>query len=131
MLLCVKCIVTALLVLSENIVSSSYVDSRMRMEASVNIFSSDRWIRLTQQPDRDATVTATFALKHSPEKHLEIESILMDLSTPNSANYGKWLSKKQAIDLLAVSDTQLQIVTDFIASFGVTDVKISEFKVST
>jgi len=103
--------------------------SRIQMEPEVHVFSSKRWIQLTQPPASDATISATFALKHSSDRSAKIEETLMDLSTPSSPNYGKWLTKQKAIQLLAASEENLKTVTNFIESFGVTEVRISEFKV--
>ena len=102
---------------------------RIQMEPEISVFSSKRWIQLTQPPAVSATISATFALKRSSDKSAKIEETLMDRSTPTSPNYGKWLSKEQAKELIAASADQLKIVTDFVESYGITEFKISEFKV--
>lgn len=103
--------------------------ARIQMEPDISVFSSKRWIQLTQPPAAGATISATFALKRSSDKSAKIEETLMDLSTPTSNNYGKWLSKEQAKELVAASEEQLKTVTDFVESYGVTEFRISEFKV--
>lgn len=108
---------------------SSFETGRVRMEPSINIFSSKRWIKLTQPPAGDAKVVAIFALKRDSETLKKFETNLLDLSTPSSPKYGKWLTKNEAITMIAPSDDQLKVITDFIYSYGVSDVTVSEFKV--
>ena len=59
----------------------------------------------------------------------KFEDNLLDVASPSSVNYGKWYSKAEAIEAIAPSEDSLTIVTEFIASYGVNDVKVSVFKV--
>ena len=104
------------------------VGSRVRMEAKINKFSSKHWLQQTQPPAEDDVVVAIFALKRDPVKADLFEKTLLSIATPNTPNYGKWLNKEQVIAAFAPSDDVVQIVTDFVAAYGVTDYKISEFK---
>ena len=102
--------------------------SRIRMEASVNKFSSKQWLQQTQPPDEDAVVTAIFALKRDRVKADLFEKNLLGLATPHSPTYGKWLTKEQVVAAFAPSDDAIKIVTDFISAYGVAEYTVSEFK---
>ncbi len=66
--------------------SAEYV----RMEPSVNTFSSSMWLKEKTLKDTDM-VKAIFVLKHDDSSVRNFEKTLIDISTPSSANYGKWL----------------------------------------
>ena len=104
------------------------IDSRVRMEAKVNKFSSKQWLQQTHPPADDAVVTAIFALKRDPVKANLFEKTLLSLATPHTPSYGKWLNKEQVIAAFAPSDDAVKTVTDFIKAYGVTDYTVSEFK---
>jgi Pro-kumamolisin, activation domain len=119
----------SLFLLLVSLVSIVCSTTLVRMEPGVRIFSSKRWIKSAEVLSPDSTVTAIFALKHCPVAAKRFEENLLDLSSPSSVNYGKWYTKQQVISHLAPSDDNVTIVTDFLASYGVTDLKLSEFKV--
>lgn len=62
----------------------------VRMEPSVNTFSSSKWMKEKSLNENDIIKT-TFVLKHDKSKVAAFEKTLLDLSTPTSKNYGKWL----------------------------------------
>ena len=96
---------------------------------SVNRFDSAHWERNFIIPiPEDAVVKAVFALKHNPEVMKQFEIDLLDKSTPTSGNYGKWLSKKELIEITAPPSLNIKRVTDFLESYGVKDFKISELR---
>ena len=63
----------------------------VRMEPSINTFSSSRWIK-EQVSNENDVIKTTFVLKHDKAAMQDFEKTLYDLSTPSSKNYGKWLS---------------------------------------
>jgi hypothetical protein len=63
----------------------------VRMEPSVNTFSSTKWLKEKASIENDVIQT-TFALKHNKAALADFERTLLDISNPKSANYGKWLS---------------------------------------
>ncbi len=63
----------------------------VRMEPSVNTFSSQNWIKEKTLTEKD-TITAIFALKRSPAQVARLERELLARSTPSNSMYGKWLS---------------------------------------
>lgn len=66
----------------------------VRMEPSVNVFSSSNWLKEKVISETDIIKT-TFALKHDPVAMEAFEKTVKDLSNPKSKNYGKWLSVRQ------------------------------------
>ncbi len=62
----------------------------VRMEASVNQFSSPLWLKEKSLKDTDL-VKAIFVLKHEENSIKNFERTLLDISSPKSANYGKFL----------------------------------------
>ena len=50
------------------------------------------------------------------------------MSTPTSANYGKFLTKEQIVQRFAPKAENLQLVLDFLKNEGVTDARVSELK---
>lgn len=63
----------------------------VRMEPSVNVFSSPKWLKEKASIENDVLET-TFVLKHDKVAMAEFEKNLLDISNPKSANFGKWLS---------------------------------------
>jgi len=96
----------------------------VRMEPSVHTFSSSNWLQEKINPD--SVVTAIFALKTDRSAVLSFEKELIDLSTPSSKNYGKWLKRDEIKARIAPSAANLKVVTDYVASFGPSvEVKVS------
>ena len=62
----------------------------VRMEPSVNVFSSNHWLKEKASIENDVIQT-TFVLKHDKAAVAEFERILVDRSNPKSENYGKWM----------------------------------------
>ena len=62
----------------------------VRMEPSINTFSSSKWLKEKTINENDVIKT-TFVLKHDKVAMQNFEKNLLDLSTPSSKNYGKWL----------------------------------------
>lgn len=68
----------------------------VRMEPSVNTFSSSKWLKERTINENDIIQT-TFVLRHDKSKVADFEKTLLDLSTPSSKNYGKWLKVKSSL----------------------------------
>ncbi len=64
--------------------------SNVRMEPSVDVFSSSKWIKEKSLKDSDV-IKAVFVLKHEISQIKSFEKKLLDISSPKSANYGKWM----------------------------------------
>jgi len=56
----------------------------------VNTFSSSNWIKERALKD-DEVVNAVFVLKHDRSAVEAFEKNLLELATPSSPKYGKWL----------------------------------------
>lgn len=63
----------------------------VRMEPSVNTFSSSKWLKEKVAIENDV-LEATFVLKHDKAATAEFEKTLLDISNPKSPNYRKWLT---------------------------------------
>jgi tripeptidyl-peptidase-1 len=102
----------------------------VRMEPSVNQFDSSRWIRETRMNTDDVYVNAVFVMKHDEGRLAAFEKQLLDLSTPSSSNYGKWLKHDSIIQQIAPSEDSVKVITDYITSFGITnaDVRVSRLR---
>jgi hypothetical protein len=68
----------------------------VRMEPSVNVFSSAKWLKENTLNENDIIKT-TFVLRRDKAVLKEFERTLLDRATPKSKNYGKWLKVKIAI----------------------------------
>jgi hypothetical protein len=63
----------------------------VRMEPSVNVFSSPNWLKEKVINENDVIKTS-FVLKHDKNAMAAFEKNLLDISNPKSKNYGKWLT---------------------------------------
>ena len=63
----------------------------VRMEPSVDVFSSANWLKESRNIDNDI-ISTMFVLKHDAHRIEKFEKELIDISTPSSPSYGKWLS---------------------------------------
>ncbi len=63
----------------------------VRMEPSVNVFSSSNWLKEKVIGENDI-IKASFVLKHDPAAMEAFEKTVTDLSNPKSKNYAKWLT---------------------------------------
>jgi hypothetical protein len=73
----------------------------VRMEPSVNTFSSPNWIKERNLGEKDV-IKAIFALKRSPAQVARLEQELLARSTPSNKLYGKWLSVSFFIYILQI-----------------------------
>jgi hypothetical protein len=71
-------------------VIGSVLSDYVRMEPTVQTFSSSNWLK-ERALKSDDTVRAVFVLKHDPVAVQQFEQHLLDIATPSSPQYGKWL----------------------------------------
>jgi len=110
-------------------VAAAFSNVKVQLESEVSVFSSPNWLNDGPLLDTDV-VSAIFVLKRDPAVVKAFEEQLLDLSTPSSKNYGKWLSKEQVVSQLAPAESNLKMVLDFLASYqssGVT-ARVSDFR---
>jgi len=60
----------------------------------------------------------TFYLQHDQETRDRFDALLMDISSPQSANYGKWLSIEQVTAQWKVPQDKIDAVVRYVQSFG-------------
>jgi len=96
----------------------------VRMEPSVNVFSSSKW-QLEKTPIDNDVIKTTFVLKHDKAAMEAFERTLLDRSNPKSSNYGKWLKHDEIKSRIAPSTDSVKKVTEFLNSFGITEKDIS------
>jgi subtilase family serine protease len=89
----------------------------VRMEQSVNQFSSSNWI-FENTIIENTIIKAIFVLKHDESALKSFEENLLDISSPKSKNYGKWLKPEEIAKWISPSDEKVKAVVDYIASFG-------------
>lgn len=108
---------------------AGFSDIRQQLEQTVTTFSSAKWNQEGPALAADI-VNAVFVIKKDRVAVNKFEEQLLDLATPSSANYGKWLSKKEVISQLAPPQGSLNTVLDFIASFNVLEdnIRVSDFQ---
>lgn len=63
----------------------------VRMEPSVNVFSSANWQK-EKVIDENEILKTTFVLKHDQAAMADFEKTLLDITNPQSKNYAKWLT---------------------------------------
>eukprot|EP01006_Ploeotia_vitrea_P054045 TRINITY_DN67842_c2_g1_i1.p1 TRINITY_DN67842_c2_g1~~TRINITY_DN67842_c2_g1_i1.p1 ORF type:complete len:566 (+),score=50.61 TRINITY_DN67842_c2_g1_i1:19-1716(+) len=104
----------------------AFTANAVQMEPSVNIFSSNNWLQERRATSKDM-VRATFVLKHDKSAMKEFEKELLDLSSPKSSNYGKWLSSEEVMNKISPKPESLKVVQDYLSSFGVNATKVNKF----
>jgi hypothetical protein len=72
------------------VVLGSVLSDYVRMEPTVQTFSSSNWLKEGALKSDD-TVRALFVLKHDPAAVQQFEQHLLDIATPSSPRYGQWL----------------------------------------
>jgi len=100
------------------------------MEPSVQVFSSKMWLKEAQSALKEEDpIESIFVLKTCPYKLKQFENTLLDLSTPSSANYGKWLKPEEIKTMIAPTESSIKVVKDYLSSFGVSEdnMKVSKF----
>lgn len=98
----------------------------VQMEPSVNTFSSPNWIQ-EKRADMKENVKAMFVLKHDSTAMNEFEKRLLDIASPKSKNYGKWLTREQVIEAVSPKAESVHAVEEYLASFGVNATKVNRF----
>jgi len=96
------------------------------MEADISKFSSAYWVESKASPTDP--VSAVFVLKRNPEVVKKFYDQLIDLATPSSKNYRKWLTLEQINSQIAPPDAHVKMVTDFLASYNIpaSDIRVSK-----
>ena len=104
------------------VVLSFVADAARRvMEPDVSFNIAPRfWTRVAGSLSNDDIISCVFVLKHDRNAMKSFEQNLVDVSTPTSKNYGKFLSVDEIKDLIAPSSEKVDEVLKFLASFGVT-----------
>lgn len=99
------------------------------MEREINVFSSQLWTNEGAAQSGDV-INAVFVIKRDQSVLKKFENQLLDLATPTSKNYGKWLSKEEIISQISPAESSVRMVKDYLQSFGVSGqfVRMSEFQ---
>jgi len=110
--------------------TNKFTSPLIQMESDVNTFSSAKWTKVSESNFRkmEETVTAMFVLRQDANDLKKFEENLLDISTPGSPNYGKWLKPEQIMEMISPEQADVQKVLDFLARFGVKDYKVSKFR---
>ena len=119
-------IITLLVAILASVAAFSNV--RVQLEPEITQFSSSNWVESKASPAD--MVDAIFMIKRDPEAVKKFEAQLLDLSSPYSKNYGKWLNKQQIIDQFSPSEDNVKKVVDYVASFGAgaSKVRVSDYR---
>jgi tripeptidyl-peptidase-1 len=99
----------------------------VRMESDVSVFNSSTWIMGERVTNQDM-ITIRFALKHDSYKVAQFEQLFLDISNPQSENFGKWLSTDEIVEKLAPEERNVVLVQEFLESFGVTNFVLNNHK---
>jgi len=89
----------------------------VRMEPSVNVFSSSNWLKEKVINENDIIKTS-FVLKHDPVAMEAFEKTVLDLSNPKSKNYAKWLTVRH-LTLILKYLFQLKILFPYAVSLPI------------
>lgn len=73
------------------------------------------------QADKGAVIKAQIGLKQNNIKGLQEK--LLDISNPNSRNYGKWLSQEEIAKYTAPAEENVAAVKSWLAANGITKVE--------
>jgi tripeptidyl-peptidase-1 len=101
------------------VVTATNFGKYVRMESDISVFSGPHWIKGERVTNEDM-ITIRFALRHDSYKVEQFEELFLDISNPQSVNFGKWLSAAEVAEKLAPSERNVAIVKEFLESFGVT-----------
>lgn len=109
--------------------AAAYSNVRVKLEPSIDVFGSRFWTNIGSPLDSDI-IHATFVIKRDMDVIQKFEAQLLDLSTPSSANYGKWLTKEQIVAQTAPPSERLIAVTEFLAANNILpeSIRISDLK---
>jgi len=91
----------------------------VRQEADLEPWTPKGWTMLVEKPRSDTPLGVTFVLKHDPQARERLHNILMTVSDPRQESYGEWLSIEDVTEIMQVSQAKLDVVSNFLASFGV------------
>ena len=109
--------------------AAAYSNARVKLESSIDVFGSRHWTNLGAPLDSDI-IHATFVIKRDADVINKFEAQLLDLSTPSSPNYGKWLTKDEIVAQTAPPSERLTAVTDFLAANNILaqNIRVSDLK---
>lgn len=97
--------------------------SLVQMEPGVHVFSAANWLQERRAAATDS-VKAMFVLKHDKSKIKAFEDKLLDIASPKSKNYGKWLNRDQVIEALSPDANVVKTIIDFLNKNGISSDKI-------
>ncbi|KAJ8604851.1 hypothetical protein CTAYLR_001078 [Chrysophaeum taylorii] len=110
------------------IVAGGVLAFRTQMEEDVKKFSSANW-KVGARVEESEELAIEFWLKHDKEDIRDFEKELLELSTPGSARYGKWLSPEEVVEKLSPSREAIDAVLDFVVNdLGASDVHVIKHK---
>jgi tripeptidyl-peptidase-1 len=98
----------------------------VQMEPSVKTFASSRWLK-ERRADAKDEVKAMFVLKHDKASVQALEKKLLDVASPKSANYGKWMTREEVIAATSPKQENVDKVMSYLQSFGVNATKVNRY----
>jgi len=93
--------------------------SWVQQEADLAPFTPKGWTMHVDRPRSDTPLEVTFVMKHDPQARERLHNILMTISDPRHETYGEWLSIEDVTEIMQVPQAKLDIVNNYLASFGV------------
>jgi tripeptidyl-peptidase-1 len=89
------------------------------MESDIQPYKPEGWTLLLEDPSPNEVMQVIFVLKHDSAARDQLHNKLMEISNPQNVDYGKWLSIEEIINIMKVSDENIDIVRNYLRSHGV------------
>jgi tripeptidyl-peptidase-1 len=96
--------------------------TKMESDVTVHDPAVSSWVR-GEEPPADHSVSLSVVVRIDEDRHADLERTFWEVSNPKHANYGKYLSRDEVTEMLAVPQDRVERIQEYLASHDCTEIK--------
>jgi tripeptidyl-peptidase-1 len=98
--------------------------TKMETDVTVHDPAVSSWVR-GEAPPADHSVSLSVIVRVDDDRRADLEQTFWEVSNPKHANYGKYLSRDEVTEMLAVPQDRVERISEYLASHDCTEVKVA------
>jgi tripeptidyl-peptidase-1 len=98
--------------------------TKMESDVTVHDPAVSSWVK-GEEPPAEHSVQLSVVVRVDDDRRAELEQTFWEVSNPKHANYGKYLSRDEVTEMLAVPQERVERIQEYLASGGCTDINVA------
>lgn len=98
--------------------------TKMESDVTVHDPAVSSWVR-GEQPPSDHSVSLSVIVRIDEDRRADLEKTFWEVSDPKHANYGKYLSRDEITEMLAVPQDRVERIQEFLSTHDCTEINVA------